>query len=92
MDGSSGQLVPTISQIGIEAGSRFLSGDAWLDNFTFATPVLPGSVSPVPEGNVWALVAVAALAAAVGRAWRLRRPHEFLTRFVGAALACVRVI
>jgi hypothetical protein len=64
VDSATGQLVPSIGEIDIRAGSHGTGPEPDLDNFTFASPV-----SPVPEGNVWALLAAAALAA-VGLARR----------------------
>jgi hypothetical protein len=60
VDSLSGNLVPAISEIDASQGSHALH-DAFLDNFTFTTPV-----SPVPEANVWVLLTATALAA-VGR-------------------------
>jgi hypothetical protein len=59
VDSVSGDLVPAISEITIRAGSHGAGPEPDLDNFVFAGN--PG-VSPVPEGNVWALLAAAALA------------------------------
>jgi hypothetical protein len=64
VDSATEDLVPAISKITVTAGLHDLI-DVYLDNFTFATPV-----SPVPEANVWVLLA-ATMLAAVGRA-RLR--------------------
>jgi hypothetical protein len=65
VDGSSGDLVPAISEITVTAGSHGGGPEPDLDNFTFASPV-----SPVPEANAWVLLAAAALAGRVR--WRAR--------------------
>jgi hypothetical protein len=62
VDSSTGQLVPAINQIWIAAGAQDLQ-DVYLDNFTFATPEEVTPVSPVPEANAGALLAVTTLAA-----------------------------
>ena len=62
VDSVTGQLVPAIDQIVVNAGQQS-NLDVWLDNFTLATPALPGKVPPVPEANAWALFAGTALAA-----------------------------
>jgi hypothetical protein len=66
VDSATGDLVPTMNAIGVSAAGD-LGPQAFLDNFTFASPVLP-----VPEGNVWALLAAAALAAVGLGRWRAR--------------------
>jgi hypothetical protein len=56
VDSLSGDLVPAISAIDVHEGEHNLH-DSFVDNFTFATPV--------PEGNVWVLLAATALSAVV---------------------------
>jgi hypothetical protein len=74
VDSATGQLVPAINEIDVEAAGD-VGPQVFLDNFTFASPV-----SPVPEGNVWVLLAAAALAA-VGRArWRAAAPKGATSR------------
>jgi hypothetical protein len=71
VDSVTGELVPAISEIVASQGSHSLY-DALLDNFTFA--------SPVPEGNVWALLAAAALAAVGLSRWRPAAPPKAARR------------
>jgi hypothetical protein len=77
VDSVSGDLVPAISEIDVKAGSHGAGPEPDLDNFVFAGN--PG-VSPVPEGNVWALLAAAALAAVGLSRWRPAAPPKAARR------------
>jgi hypothetical protein len=74
VDSATGDLVPAINEIDVSTAG-YLGPQTFLDNFTFASPV-----SPVPEGNVWALFAAAALAAVGLSRWRPAAPPKAARR------------